>query len=59
MIKFVPSLDITAAGNWRGTMHNVLVTGGSRGIGLAISQKDRGGRLQCDRGGAARKRRTA
>jgi NAD(P)-dependent dehydrogenase (short-subunit alcohol dehydrogenase family) len=25
--------------SWPDTMHNVLVTGGSRGIGLAISQR--------------------
>src|SRR5262245_11428615 len=25
--------------NWCGTMHNVVVTGGSRGLGLAIAKK--------------------
>jgi NAD(P)-dependent dehydrogenase (short-subunit alcohol dehydrogenase family) len=37
--------DITAAGTLRDKMHNVVVTGGSRGIGLAISRRICGGRL--------------
>ncbi len=39
VIRFVPSLDVTAAGSWPEPMHNVLVTGGSRGIGLAIAHR--------------------
>ena len=40
-------------------MRNVLVTGGSRGIGLAIAREARGRGLQRHRGGAARERRIA
>jgi len=39
VIRFVSSLDVTAAGKRPGTMHNVAVTGGSRGIGPAISRR--------------------
>ncbi len=40
-------------------MHNVVVTGGSRGIGLGIARRAGRGRLQRDRGRAPRERRTA
>jgi len=39
MIKFVTALDVTTRESWPDTMHNVLVTGGSRGIALRSARR--------------------
>jgi hypothetical protein len=37
IIRILPTLDLATSANCR-VMHNAVVTGGSRGLGLAISQ---------------------
>ena len=59
VITFVEALDITRPASWREPMRNVVVTGGSRGIGLAIARRLAAAGYNVIARGAARKRRVA